>query len=103
LTEAAPCLASLLADAANQGAHAVHEAQTSVAAEAALRSRELARLGARLPAWAGASQKLHEALKHAGDVAHFARRVSAETRALEEVLAEDAETEVKAGAAGARE
>lgn len=99
LTEAAPRLASLLADAANQGAHAVHEAQTLIAAEAALLSRELARLSAQLPAWATASQKLHEALKHAGDVAHFARRVSAETRALEEVLAEDEGEEKRAAAA----
>lgn len=93
VAEAAPRLAALLADAANEGAHAAHEAQTAIASEAALLSRELSRLGAQLPAWGAASGRLHEALKHAGDVAHFARRVSAEARALEEVLAEDAARE----------
>lgn len=97
VAEAAPRLAALLANAANEGTHAVHEAQTAIAAEAALLLRELSRLqgGAAgaglLPAWAAAAARLREALKHAGDVAHSARRASAEARALEEVLAEDAE------------
>jgi len=91
LAGSAPRLASLLADGANAGARAVHEAQGALAAEAALLSRELSRLGAQLPAWAAAAGRLREALKHAGDVAHSAQRVAIETRALEAVLREDAE------------
>jgi colicin import membrane protein len=102
LSEAAPRLASHLADSANEGAHAVHEAQGALAQEAACLSRELARLGAQLPAWAAAIGRLRESLKHAGDVAHSARRAGVEARALERVLREDAEGEAVRAAAEAK-
>lgn len=84
-------MSSLLADNANAGAHRAHDLQTALAAEAAQLQRELSRLAAQLPAWEAAAGKVREALKHAGDVAHSARRAAAERRALVEVLREDEE------------